>query len=73
MAASEWYDNLSSEIAEQVDLERRLKSAWIEYDSTVDSIEGNRREHLKKISAKHNVSFLDVLEWYNNQSEDIIR
>lgn len=73
MAVSEWYDVFSKQVVEQRDLELRLKAAWIEYDSTVDSIEGNRREHLKRISEKHNVSHLDVLEWYQDQPEDLIR
>lgn len=73
LATSEWCSNFSKEVINQRDLEQRLKAAWIEYDSTVDTIEGDRRGHLKKVATKHNVSFLDVLEWYNDQPEDIIR
>ena len=73
MTVSEWYDKFSSEVVEQRDLERRLRAAWIEYDSTVDSLKGNQREYLKKVSKKHNVSHLDVLEWYQDQPKDFFR
>lgn len=73
MAASKWYGDFLKQVDKQRDLELRLKAAWIEYDSTVDSIEGNRREHLKRVSEKNNVSHLDVLEWYQDQPKDFFR
>lgn len=73
MAVSKWYGEFLKQVAEQTDLELRLKAAWIEYDSTVDSIKGNQRECLKQVSKKHDVSHLDVLEWYQDQPKDFFR
>lgn len=69
MPASRFYSNLVTMQAEQQDLEARLKAAWAEYDTTVDSITGNRRKHLEHIASKYGVSHLDVLEWYDSQSD----
>ncbi|WP_026830814.1 hypothetical protein [Exiguobacterium antarcticum] len=76
MAASRYHSELVRMSLEQRDLEKRLRTAWIEYDTTVDNmrfVNDSRWKYLERIALKHGVTASSVLKWYEYQPSGDIR